>query len=142
MERFQIQLATKMGNALRQFASELESNGAMLVDIREADELAREGAIPGVVHALAGCSSSGRPAFTSRDRAGLSDLLADPIDVRGITPRRFWEGTTSRDMVDEILFGHWLDDNDQVTELMSVATGRVGDREHVAYRFRLENRKG
>ena len=41
--------------------------------------------------------------------------------------------------MDEILLGHWLDDTDHVTELISVATGRVADREHVAYRFRLES---
>jgi hypothetical protein len=78
-------------------------------------------------------------AFTARDRIGLSGLLADSIDFRGLTPGRYWEGTTSREVVDEILLGHWLDDTDHVTEVISVATGRVADREHVAYRFRLEN---
>jgi hypothetical protein len=78
-------------------------------------------------------------AFTAKDRIGLSALLADAIDFRGLTPSRYWEGTTSREVVDEILLGHWLDDTDHVTELISVATGRVADREHVAYRFRLEN---
>jgi hypothetical protein len=78
-------------------------------------------------------------AFTARDRIGLSVLLADSIDFRGLTPGRYWEGTTSREVVDEILLGHWLDDTDHVTELISVATGRVADREHVAYRFRVES---
>ena len=78
-------------------------------------------------------------AFTARDRVGLSAVLADSIDFRGLTPGRSWEGTTSREVVDEILLGHWLDDTDHVTELISVATGRVADREHVAYRFRLES---
>ena len=78
-------------------------------------------------------------AFTARDRTGLSGLLADSIDFRGLTPGRYWEGTTSREVVDEILLGHWIDDTDRVTEVISIATGRVADREHVAYRFRLEN---
>ena len=78
-------------------------------------------------------------AFTARDRIGLCVVLADSIDFRGLTPGRYWESKTSREVVDEILLGHWIDDADHVSELISVATGRVADREHVAYRFRLEN---
>jgi len=78
-------------------------------------------------------------AFTARDRTGLYNLLADSIDFRGLTPGRYWEGTTSREVVDEILLGHWLDESDHVTELISVSSGRVVDCEHIAYRFRLEN---
>lgn len=81
-------------------------------------------------------------AFAAKDRGGLSSLLADSIDFRGLTPRRYWEAKSPSEVVDEIILRYWLDENDHVTELVSVTTGRVGDREHVAYRFRFENPDG
>jgi hypothetical protein len=81
-------------------------------------------------------------ALASKDQAGMTSLLADQIDFRGLTPRRYWEAKTPGEIVDEIILRYWLDENDHVTELVSVSTGQVGDREHVAYRFRFENAEG
>jgi hypothetical protein len=81
-------------------------------------------------------------AFAAKDRAGLASLLADRIDFRGLTPGRYWEAKTPGELVDEIILRYWLDPLDRVTELVSVTTGRVGDREHVSYGFRFENPDG
>jgi hypothetical protein len=81
-------------------------------------------------------------AFAAKDQDALSSLLADSIDFRGLTPGRYWEAKTRGELVDEIILRYWLEPSDHVTELVSVATGQVGDREHVAYRFRFENPGG
>ena len=41
---------------VEQVAKEVEA-GAVLVDVRDAEERERDGAIPGAIHASAGCSS-------------------------------------------------------------------------------------
>lgn len=82
-------------------------------------------------------------AIAAKDRDGLIGLLAESIDFRGMTPRRFWEATTPPEVVDEIILRHWFEPADTITEIVSItSTGQVGDTEHLAYRLRMENPEG
>lgn len=81
-------------------------------------------------------------ALAAKDRAELRGLLASSIDFRGLTPGRFWESTNSTQVIDHILTGQWFEDSDHIQELLSVTTGTVSDREHVAYRLRVRNADG
>jgi hypothetical protein len=73
-------------------------------------------------------------AIAARDTAGLKALLTDPIDFRGLTPRRAWEGTTPGEVCDVVL-GTWFDDDVTIDRVEEVATDSVGDTHRVGYRF-------
>jgi hypothetical protein len=81
-------------------------------------------------------------AIASKDRARLYSVLADPIDFRALTPQRYWEATSAKEIVDQIILGQWFDSSDHIQELCSVTTADVGDRQHVAYRMRVRNADG
>ncbi len=81
-------------------------------------------------------------ALAAKGRDVLRGLLAEHIDFRGMTPERLWEGTTPAEVVDGIVLGHWFEPSDQIEELCSVTSGRLVDREHVAYRLRVRNAQG
>ncbi len=76
-------------------------------------------------------------ALAAKDDVGLSALLADPIDFQALTPGRHWQAATPREVVQEIILGRWFSSGDDILELCSVTTGRVAEREHVAYQVRV-----
>jgi hypothetical protein len=76
-------------------------------------------------------------ALAAKDSGALCALLADPIDFGALTPGRYWQASTGRQAVEEIILARWFGAGDDITELCSVASGRVLDREHVAYRVRV-----
>jgi hypothetical protein len=76
-------------------------------------------------------------ALAAKDDAALGALLADRIDFQALTPGRHWQAATPRQVVQEIILGHWFGAGDHVQELCSVTTGHVSEREHVAYRLRV-----
>src|SRR6266516_1698350 len=81
-------------------------------------------------------------ALAAKDSAALCALLADPIDFQALTPGRHWQATTGRQVAGEIIFRHWFQADDQILELCSVTSGRVAEREHVAYRMRVRRSGG
>lgn len=81
-------------------------------------------------------------ALAAKDGAALCALLADNIDFQALTPGRHWQATTPEQVVDDFILGHWFDAGDQIQGLLSVTTGRVSDRHHVAYRMRVRNADG
>lgn len=81
-------------------------------------------------------------ALAAKDKHGLLELLADDVDLRGLTPGRYWEATTSAQAVDEVILGQWFEPKDHIEELSSVSDGDVADRSHVAYRLRIRNPDG
>src|SRR5207253_6697464 len=103
---------------------------------------------------LDGAGSAGEPgdsvtpgelfarALAAKDAAGLRSVLAGAVDFGGLTPGKYWEATTSEQVVDGILLGHWFEPTDQIEELCSVRDGAVADRSHVAYRLRVRNPNG
>lgn len=80
-------------------------------------------------------------ALAAKDEPGLRALLADGLDFRGLTPNRFWEASTADETV-EVFLGSWFEPSDEIRALESVEDGAVGDRERVAYRFRVTNPDG
>jgi hypothetical protein len=80
-------------------------------------------------------------AIGAKDRVGLGDLLADEIDFKGLTPRKFWEAGNP-DEVAEIVFGTWFEDEDRILEVHVTDGEPVEDTEQVTYRFAIENPDG
>ena len=76
-------------------------------------------------------------ALAAKDSAALCALLADPVDFQALTPGRHWQAATGSQVVGEIILGRWFGPEDNIQELLSVTTGRVSGREHVAYRLRV-----
>jgi hypothetical protein len=81
-------------------------------------------------------------ALAAKDSAALCALLADPVDFQALTPGRHWQATTGRQVAEEIISEHWFGPGADIIELCSVSTGRVSQREHVAYRMRIRRSGG
>lgn len=80
-------------------------------------------------------------ALAARDFDRIAGLLHPEIDFRALTPRRFWEASSPRQVVDEILTT-WFEESDVVEDVLAIETGGVADREHVSYRFAGTNPDG
>ena len=80
-------------------------------------------------------------SLARRDRDGLLAVLAPVVDFRGMTPGRFWEASAAEDLVDDVLF-QWFEEQDVVTEVLAVQRDWMVDREHVAYRFAVRTPDG
>ena len=76
-------------------------------------------------------------ALAHQDKDALCAVLADTVDFQALTPRRHWQAGTGRQAVEEIILARWFGAGDDITELCSVTSGQVLDREHVAYRMRV-----
>jgi hypothetical protein len=88
----------------------------------------------------AGTASSGERfarALAVKDADALRAVLADQVDFQALTPGRHWQAESAGQAVQEIILAFWFGEGDDITELCSVAAGRVLDREHVAYRVRV-----
>jgi hypothetical protein len=81
-------------------------------------------------------------AVAGRNVDALTQLLAPDLDFRGLTPRTFWEASTAKEFVDEILFGEWFTPDERIDALEEVKTATVVDRHHVSYRLRILDRSG
>ena len=79
--------------------------------------------------------------MTAKDFARAGELLDPEVDFRALTPNRAWEASGAEAVVSGV-FPVWLEESDEVQELLDVETGRVSDRERVAYRFRVRNGDG
>ena len=59
-----------------------------------------------------------------------------------MTPNRFWEASSAREVIDDVLFGAWFEPTDRIDTLDDLQTGTVADRDRVAYRLRVSNEHG
>ncbi len=89
----------------------------------------------------ASLGSSFAAALALKDFDRIRDLLDPEIDFRGLTPRRFWEAEDPEAVVSGVL-RQWLEDSDEILELLHVETGVVADRERVGYRFLVRTPEG
>jgi hypothetical protein len=87
-------------------------------------------------------STGGRlvEAITTHDPQSLRGLFADSVDFKAVTPRRFWEASTSDEAVDVIL-GHWFEESDHI-DSATHDEGSVADTQRVSYRFEISNADG
>ncbi len=80
-------------------------------------------------------------ALSQRDSASMAALLDAQVDFRGLTPNRDWRAE-SPDEVLEVLLGSWFEPTDHIREVLDVQTRSAADRNHLLYRFRVENEEG
>lgn len=80
-------------------------------------------------------------AVVRKDFDGVMTLLAEEIDFKALTPRRNWEASSPRAVVDDAL-SQWFGDSVELESLVSVEADTVGDRHRVAYRFQGANADG
>lgn len=81
-------------------------------------------------------------AIAAKDAQGLLDVLGPTIDFRAMTPGRVWEATSPKELVDDVIFGHWFEETDHIDEVESIENDTIVDRERVGYRFRITNPDG
>jgi hypothetical protein len=81
-------------------------------------------------------------ALAKKDSSGLLDLLDPEIDFRGLTPSRFWEASSAKTLVDDIIFGAWFEPDDHIDSLEDMQLGSVADRHRVSYRLNVINPDG
>jgi len=82
-------------------------------------------------------------AFAAQDASALLDVLRPDVDFRALTPGRAWEASSAKEVVDGIMFGHWIHPSDHVEALEWVEPGRsAGPRHRVGYRLRVRNDDG
>lgn len=80
-------------------------------------------------------------SIADHDADALRGLLAERIDFRALTPRRFWEAE-DREAVIDIVFGTWFEPTDVITEVLEAGTDRMADRTSLHYRLRGHNADG
>src|SRR5688572_29286719 len=69
-------------------------------------------------------------------------LLDPQVDFRALTPGRFWEVSSARELVDDVIFGRWFEPTDRIESIESIESGVVADRHRVAYQLRVVNDDG
>ena len=80
-------------------------------------------------------------ALAAKDTAAIEALFAPETLFRGMTPGRFWEATTPREIVQDVLY-QWFEPQDVIEGVESVSSGRAGARDRVDYVFRVRTPDG
>ena len=81
-------------------------------------------------------------ALAAKDFTTVEQVLADDVDFRAMTPRRFWEMSSAKEVVADAV-AVWFDEGDHIEALESMNVRPVaGDRWHLAYRLRVRNDDG
>jgi hypothetical protein len=80
-------------------------------------------------------------ALAAKDFGRVAELLHPEVDFRGMTPGRFWEATGPAQVIDEVLRS-WFEDQDVIEAVVELDTGRMVDRDRVAWRFAVSTPDG
>jgi hypothetical protein len=80
-------------------------------------------------------------ALSRKDFEQVVGLLDPEIDFRALTPRRTWEASSSRAVVDDVLT-QWFEPSDELERLVSTDEDAFADRLRVAYRIEGHNPDG
>ena len=81
-------------------------------------------------------------ALAAKDVDALKALFQANVDFRAMTPNKFWEAAANDTIVDDILFGHWFEPQDRITDVVELETSRVGTRDRVGYRLAVSSPDG
>ncbi len=81
-------------------------------------------------------------AIATKDEAALLDVLHPHLNFKGLTPGRFWEVESAKELVDEIILGKWFEEKDRIEGIEHIETDTVGGRHRIGYRFRVANDDG
>ena len=98
-----------------------------------------------VCHAVAMADTLGEQlakAMVAKDRDALLALLADEVDFKALTPGRFWEASSSAQVIDEIVLGRWFEPTDHLEAVERAESGEVEGRHKVTYLLRGTNGDG
>lgn len=76
--------------------------------------------------------------LVAKDAEALTSTLDPEVDFRGLTPSRDWRATTPAEVL-EIVLGNWFEPQDHVLEVLEVRNEPIADRQHLAYRLRVES---
>jgi len=77
-------------------------------------------------------------ALLSKEWGHLEPLLSGEVDFRGLTPRKQWEASTPKGLIDTV-FSQWFGPTVDIFEIIDIATDRIVDRHRIVYRFRVRN---
>ena len=80
-------------------------------------------------------------ALGRKDFETVATLLDPEVDFRGLTPSRAWEASGPKAVVEDVL-SQWFEESDEIEQITPVDSGRIADREHIAYRFEVSNPDG
>jgi hypothetical protein len=80
-------------------------------------------------------------ALSRKDFDEIVELLDPEIDFHALTPRRTWEASSPRAVVDDVLT-QWFGPSDELERLVSTEADAVADRQRIAYRFEGRNPDG
>ena len=80
-------------------------------------------------------------AIAAHDVAAMSELLADEVEFRGMTPSTFWEASSPAEVV-EVVLGDWFTETDHIVAASRAEADPVSDTRHVGYRFDIDNEDG
>lgn len=80
-------------------------------------------------------------ALSRKDFDEVTALLHPEVDFRGLTPRRVWEASDAKSVVEEILMS-WFEPSDELERLVSTDTDAFADRARVGYRLEGHNPDG
>ena len=86
--------------------------------------------------AATGVGEAFAQALLSKKWGHLESLLNGEVDFRGLTPRKQWEASTPKDLIDTV-FTQWFGPTVDIYEITEIATERISDRHRVVYRFRV-----
>ncbi len=75
-------------------------------------------------------------ALAAKETEALLGIFASEVRFRGMTPGRFWEGSSPADVVEDVLY-QWFEPDDIVEAVEHVEVGKLVDRQRVVYRFRV-----
>jgi hypothetical protein len=80
-------------------------------------------------------------ALAAKDVDAIRGLLAEDIDFKALTPRKFWEATDP-DAVIDVLLGNWFQPDDHIDALVDVTEDAVEDTGRVGYRLAITTPDG
>ena len=80
-------------------------------------------------------------ALSRKDFDQVTRLLHPDVDFGGLTPRRVWEASDARTVVDEVL-KTWFEPSDEIERLVGTESDSFADRERVGYRLEGHNPDG
>jgi hypothetical protein len=99
---------------------------------------------PGSTDTLRGVTTLGTrfaEALAVKDFDRVESLLHPEIDFAGLTPSREWAASDPAAVIRDIL-RQWLEESDEVDEVLTIDSDSVADRERVGYRFAGHNDDG
>lgn len=80
-------------------------------------------------------------ALGRKDFQAAGALLEESVDFRALTPRRSWEATTPRAVIDDVL-SRWFGETVDIEEVVAIESDSFADRERVGYRLQGRNEDG